>query len=143
PAYVDLLIAIDDGSTDQSWRVLHQIQDERLIRLRHPRNLGVGAATKTGYGCARGTFAELIAVMDGDGQMDAGDLPRLLDRALTGVDYVKGNRFLNRSSIRNMPVLRYAGNTVLSWLTRRAIGPDAPVDAQCGFAVIQRRVLER
>jgi len=143
PAYVDVLIAVDDGSTDESWQVLQNIPDKRLIPVRHSTNLGVGAATKTGYARAAETDTELIAVMDGDGQMDASDLPRLLDCALSGVDYVKGNRFLDRQSIRNMPLMRYSGNKALSWLTHKAVGLRDRVDAQCGYTVIQSRVLER
>ena len=69
-------------------------------------NRGVGAATKSGYRHALTTAADLIAVMDGDGQMDGRDLPRLLDCAIAGADYVKGNRFLHRESLSAMPLTR-------------------------------------
>lgn len=142
PVYVDLIIAVDDGSTDGTWSRLVELRDARLIRLRHSVNRGVGAATKTGYRRAVDEGADLIVVMDGDGQMDGDDLHRLLDRALDGVDYVKGNRFLHTESISCMPFTRYAGNRILSMLTRRVAGLDRPIDAQCGYTVFRRAAIE-
>ena len=141
PSFVDLIIAIDDGSRDRTWERLSQIENERLIRLRHKKNRGVGAATKTGYARALEAGVDLIAVMDGDGQMDGRDLSALLDRAISGVDYVKGNRFLHRGSISAMPVSRFIGNHVFSWLTGKAARIMINLDAQCGYTVIRRAAL--
>lgn len=143
PSFVDLIVAIDDGSTDSTARRLSEIDDARLLVLCHSRNLGVGAATKTGYKHSLETDAELIAVMDGDGQMDGRDLSRLLDRAIAGADYVKGNRFLDASTIGCMPRARYIGNRLLSWLTRSAASFEGALDAQCGYTVIRRSALKR
>jgi len=85
PDFVDLIVVVDDGSTDHTWEVLSRVADKRLTKLRHDRNRGVGAATKTGYLYCLNAPADLIAVMDGDGQMDGRDLSRLLERALKGV----------------------------------------------------------
>jgi glycosyltransferase involved in cell wall biosynthesis len=143
PSFVDLIIAVDDGSTDDTWGRLSAIACEKLIMLRHEKNRGVGAATKTAYRHCLGTGVELIAVMDGDGQMDGRDLHALLDRAITGIDYVKGNRFLHPQSISRMPAMRYVGNRLFSWLTRRAISYRSSLDAQCGYTVIRRAALGR
>ncbi|MFL6213480.1 MAG: glycosyltransferase family 2 protein [Blastocatellia bacterium] len=141
PSFVDFILAIDDASTDGTAAQLRQIDDARLIRLRHATNRGVGAATKTGYGRALQTAADLIAVMDGDGQMDGRDLPALLDAAIKGADYVKGNRFLRRESLNAMPLTRLVGNRVFSLLTRRASRYRESLDAQCGYTVIRRAAL--
>lgn len=143
PHYVDLIVVIDDGSTDDTWEVLSNTTDRRLILLRHDRNRGVGAATKTGYRHCLKTRADLIAVMDGDGQMDPRDLARLLESALKGTEYVKGNRFLDSKSIRNMPRLRYVGNQLFSWLARRAASFEDKLDSHCGYTVIRRHALNR
>jgi glycosyltransferase involved in cell wall biosynthesis len=143
PRYVDHIVVIDDGSTDDTWQVLSRTADRRLTRLRHVRNRGVGAATKTGYRHCLDTRADLIAVMDGDGQMDGRDLARLLERALKGTEYVKGNRFLDSESIRNMPRLRYFGNQLFSWLARRAALFEDNLDSHCGYTVIRRHALNR
>ncbi|MFY9609532.1 MAG: glycosyltransferase family 2 protein [Blastocatellia bacterium] len=143
PPFVDSIVAVDDGSSDTTRLRLSEIRDPRLVILRHPRNRGVGAATKTGYRHSIGAGADLIAVMDGDGQMDGCDLDRLLDRAMAGADYVKGNRFLDSKTICSMPIGRYIGNCVLSWFTRRAAGYAGLLDAQCGYTVIRRAALNR
>jgi len=143
PSFVDMIVAVDDGSTDDTLGVLSQIDDRRLTVLRHDRNRGVGAATKTGYRYCLDTRSDLIAVMDGDAQMDGRDLVRLLDRALNGVEYVKGNRFLDSENIGDMPRFRYIGNRFFSWLTRLAAAFDDNLDAHCGYTVIQRQALNR
>jgi glycosyltransferase involved in cell wall biosynthesis len=143
PDFVDLIIAVDDGSRDSTWDELARINDKRLVRLRHDENRGVGAATRTGYIYSMQTAADLIAVMDGDGQMDGRDLWRLLDCSISGADYVKGNRFLDRDSISSMPFARFIGNHFFSWLTRRAASLEIPLDAQCGYTVIRRAALKR
>jgi glycosyltransferase involved in cell wall biosynthesis len=143
PSYVDRVLVIDDGSSDGTGRVLALIPDPRIEVITHQRNRGVGAATKTGYERALEIEADLISVMDGDGQMDGEDLFRLLDRAIAGVDYVKGNRFLNMISVRAMPRIRYVGNRVFSWLARRAALFEGALDSHCGYTVIQRHALAR
>jgi glycosyltransferase involved in cell wall biosynthesis len=140
PPFVDLIVVVDDGSTDATWSVLSEIADARLRILRHPVNRGVGSAIKTGYQHCLTTSAKIIAIMDGDGQMDGGDLPKLLDRVAGGADFVKGNRFLD-ASIGRMPFLRWIGNSVLSGLTRAACGIPGGLDSQCGYSAISRMAL--
>src|SRR5262245_26554218 len=141
PDFVDVIIVIDDGSTDGTWQRLVSIADPRLVRLRHDQNRGVGAATKSGYRYCLRTECDLIAVMDGDGQMDGRDLPALLDRAIEGAAFVKGNRFLHTETIDAMPLARYIGNRVLSHLARWAAHFEESLDAQCGYSVISRDAL--
>ena len=140
PVFVDLIVVVDDGSTDATLKVLSQIPDDRLTILRHPVNRGVGSAIKTGYQHCLTTSAEIFAIMDGDGQMDAADLPKLLDRVINGADFVKGNRFLD-ASIGRMPLLRWIGNSILSRLTRAACGIRGSLDSQCGYSAISRVAL--
>jgi glycosyltransferase involved in cell wall biosynthesis len=142
PAFVDEIVAIDDGSFDATWQRLAEIKDPRVIKLRHRKNSGVGAATKTGYKYCLQTDVDFIAVMDGDGQMDGGDLSRLMDCAIERSDYVKGNRFLSQT-ISCMPLARFIGNKFFSFLTRRAASFVDSLDAQCGYTVIRRAALKR
>ena len=141
PDYVDVIVVVDDGSTDSTWSVLSSVSDCRLVRLRHPRNRGVGAAIKTGYRHCLTTGAEIIAIMDGDGQMDANDLPKLLGRVAAGADLVKGNRFLD-ATIAQMPLPRWVGNAILSRLTRVACDFGGSLDSQCGYSCIRRTALD-
>ncbi len=142
PTFVDWIVAVDDGSLDSTWEKLAEIEDPRVIKLRHQHNLGVGAATKTGYKYCLQSDADFVVVMDGDGQMDGRDLFRLMDCAIAEVDYVKGNRFLSQT-ISCMPLARFAGNKIFSFLTRRAASFTESLDAQCGYTVIRRTALKR
>jgi len=69
------VIVVDDGSTDGSGAIAEQ-RGARVIR--HPYNIGNGAAVKSGIRAARG---RLLALMDGDGQHRAEDIPKLLAQA--------------------------------------------------------------
>lgn len=146
PALFDEIVLVDDASTDATPWVLGQIQmqtDRRVTVLRHAENRGVGAATVTGYRYVLRTRAEMVVLMDGDGQMDGNDVPRLLDALLDErLDFVKGNRFAH-SSISTMPWTRYLGNRMFSWLTQAALGVAEPLDSQCGFTAFRTAGLRR
>lgn len=143
PNFVDLIAAVDDGSTDGTRCLLDSIRDGRIVRLRHEQNRGVGAATKTGYRFCLESGFDLIAVMDGDGQMDGRDLHLLLDRLISGADYVRGNRFLHSRTLAAMPRDRYLGNLLFSTLTKLAAGFKGTLDAQCGYSAIRSTALAR
>jgi len=77
------IIAVDDGSRDTTASIAERLAEEHpdIIRLvRHPVNLGYGAALRSGFGAAR---YELIAFTDGDRQFKVADLGRLTSRWLT------------------------------------------------------------
>ena len=74
------IIAVDDGSRDATAAIAEELAERHpdVVRLvRHPVNLGYGAAVRTGFGSAR---FELIAFTDGDRQFKVADLGRLTAR---------------------------------------------------------------
>jgi len=85
------LVFVDDGSRDQSFKVLTQIQENdgrvHVIRLR--RNFGQTAALKAGFDFAGG---EIVLTMDGDLQDDPEDIPSVLAKLREGYDIVSGWR---------------------------------------------------
>ncbi len=85
------VIAVDDGSTDDSWSVLSQWQSEkpwlRLIQLR--KNAGQTAAFDVGF---RNASGRVIVTLDSDGQNDPADIPKLLAKIDEGFDFVAGWR---------------------------------------------------
>jgi glycosyltransferase involved in cell wall biosynthesis len=86
------ILAVDDGSVDDSLRVLRQLQaDEPNLRIvQFRRNFGQTAAFTAGFDYARG---ETIVTMDADGQNDPADVPRLLNTLREGdLDLVVGWR---------------------------------------------------
>lgn len=107
------IIAVDDGSSDGSDKVLGALEDSTLRVLRHERNQGKGAAIRTGLGEARG---DLVLIQDADLEYDPEDWPRLLDPVLRGkARVVYGSRFTGER--KNMLPLHWVGNRVLSLIT--------------------------
>lgn len=147
PALVDHVIVVDDASTDKTPEKLDALKarhGDRLIVIRHPRNQGVGAAIVTGYEAALRIAGEkhLVAVMAGDAQMDADDLPKLLAPCARGeVDYAKGNRLISGEAWKLIPRTRYIGNAVLSLLTKIASGYWHVADSQTGYTVVTAEAL--
>lgn len=84
------IIVVNDGSTDGSRALLDTFDDSRLVTLHHPRNLGKGAAVRTGIAAAKGSH---ILIFDADHEYDVGDIPRLVTPILSGrAEVVYGNR---------------------------------------------------
>lgn len=84
------VIVINDGSTDGSGALVESLDDSRLIRIHHPRNLGKGAAVRKGIGSARGSH---VLIFDADHEYDVQDIPRLVTPILSGrAEVVYGNR---------------------------------------------------
>jgi glycosyltransferase involved in cell wall biosynthesis len=137
PGWVDDILVVDDGSTDPTGAVARAVGG-RVRVARHPTNLGVGAAIRTGYreAARRGAFA--IAVMAGDGQMLGRELWRVVGPVVRGeADYVKGDRLSHPLAARVMPWIRRWGSTALTLMTRRVMAWPGLRDAQCGFTALR------
>lgn len=138
PAYVDDIVVVDDGSPDDTSLRANEVaeRDPRVRVVRHATNRGVGAALVTGYREAFSAGSEVAVVMAGDGQMDPEDLPALLHAVMDGgAGYAKGNRLAWPGARELMPPQRFAGNHVLSALTR--LVTQTPVeDSQCGYCAL-------
>lgn len=143
PSWIHRIIAVDDASTDGSYRILQGMHQVNLTVIRHTKNGGVGAAIVSGYRYCIGIEVDAAVVMGGDGQMDPADLPKLVTPLVTGeADYVKGNRFLVSGNTRSMPFTRRLGNIVLSYFTRWVSGHRTLFDSQCGYTAVTSAVLK-
>jgi glycosyltransferase involved in cell wall biosynthesis len=137
PAFVDTVTVVDDGSTDDTAEAAKNVGDPRVTVLGSPTNEGVGGAMARGFEHALAQGDSIIVKMDGDGQMDPADLPRLLEPIVDGrCDYAKGNRFLRSRELDIMPKARLAGNFVLTFLTKLASGYWNVFDPQNGYLAI-------
>lgn len=145
PSEVDLIVVVNDGSTDATIEAVEATETaaERVVLQRGGQ--GVGAAVAMGFDHVMQVWGpdDLVAVMDGDAQMDAHDLLPLCQRLLTTqADVVKGNRLAHAEVRRSMPFLRRLANRGLAVLTTLASGRRVR-DAQCGFVVLRTEVLQR
>lgn len=147
PDFVDLIIVVDDASTDHTAAIVTSYKARmahRLLLVRHERNQGVGAAIVTGYKQALAQQSDVVAVMAGDGQMHPDDLERLVAPVADDeTDYAKGNRLFRGESWQMIPHTRYLGNSALSLLTKIASGYWHIADSQSGYTVISRTALQR
>ena len=121
-----------------------RLPTSRVVLLNHQRNGGLGLSMARGYFHARACNCDCTAKMDGDGQMDAGELERVCQPVIEGhADYCKGNRFKHRSARLAIPRVRYVGNAGLSLLTKIATGYWRISDTQSGFTALGRAALEQ
>ena len=107
------IVIVDDGSTDGTREVLSQLGDSTVHVVLHERNLGKGAAVRTGLAQVTG---DLVLIQDADLEYDPDDWPKLLAPALKGrARVVYGSRFTGER--RNMLFAHWVGNRFLSLVT--------------------------
>jgi len=111
------IIAIDDGSSDQSFEILKKIQqtDSHLRIIRFRRNFGQTAALSAGFRYAHG---RIIIPLDADGQNDPADIPGLLAKLDEGYDIVSGWR----KERKDNAVTRTFPSRIANWLIGRITG---------------------
>jgi glycosyltransferase involved in cell wall biosynthesis len=129
------IIFVDDGSTDNSFGVLKEINRDnkkvKVIKLR--RNFGQSAATAAGLDYAKG---ELIITIDGDMQNDPQDIPTLLEElGKENCDVVCGWRF-----DRTDPLLKRLFSTFANWLRRKFVAGNIH-DSGCTLRVYKKECL--
>jgi glycosyltransferase involved in cell wall biosynthesis len=136
--YADKIIVVDDGSTDATSKVARAAGAEVI---RHRKNQGAGAATKTAFKVAKRGRVDILVTIDGDGQHNPDEIPQLLAPILKGkADLVIGSRFL-RPTLQQIPRYRKFGIDVITFLYN--LGSKSRVtDSQCCFRAQNRRLIE-
>ena len=146
---VQMIYVVDDACPQGTGDYVEAHCDDKRVKvLRCEQNKGVGGAMTLGYRQALQDGAAIIVKMDGDGQMDAALLPRLVGPLLAGfADYTKGNRFAAPYQMRlqlqqQMPLTRRIGNSVLSFVHKAMSGYWNIMDPTNGYNAIHRVALE-
>jgi glycosyltransferase involved in cell wall biosynthesis len=111
------VIFVDDGSDDGSNEILQRLaqEDKGIKVIQFRKNFGQTAALAAGVENAQG---EIIITMDGDGQNDPRDIPRLLERLDEGYDVASGWRKNRKDPLLNKRFPSALANKLISWLTR-------------------------
>ena len=125
----DEILVIDDGSEDSTAEIASQVG---AVVISHPYNIGNGAAVKTGLRSAKG---DIIITMDGDGQHDPADIPRLLEQ-MDKYDMAVGARGWEGAFHRNVANKIY--NLLASYVTGFKVK-----DLTSGFRAIRADVAKR
>ena len=128
------IIVVDDGSKDKTYQIA---KSKGVTALKHVINLGKGAAVKTGCDFALQKGAEVLLLIDADGQHEPKEIPRFL-KALKKKDIVFGYRKFTKK----MPfVLRFGNqfiNSVIKLLYNIKLN-----DTQCGYRAMTSRTYKK
>jgi len=136
-AHADTVLVVDDGSYDKTSRVA-RLAGADVIR--HEINQGKGMALRSIFQRARELGADILVCLDGDGQHNPDEIPRLLIPIKNGeADMVIGSRFLDIQS--DIPRYRQAGQKVLTSLTNK-VSSTTVTDSQSGFRAFSRKAIE-
>lgn len=129
------IVYVDDGSTDASPARLAALRRAvpELVVLRHRRSCGQSTAIHTGVRHARGRW---IATLDGDGQNDPADIPRLLE-VLCAAPGAERRLVTGQRTRRNDTAVRRFSSRIANGV-RRAMLHDATPDTGCGLKVFPR-----
>jgi glycosyltransferase involved in cell wall biosynthesis len=133
--FVQAVLVVDDGSPDNT-AIEAEAAGAKVIR--HPTNLGKGAALKTGLDYAVSIQAAFFLFLDGDGQHDPSEIPAFIEAInCSTADLVVGNRMGN---LESMPLIRRWTNQFMSWQIGRICKIPIP-DSQCGFRLARKELL--
>jgi glycosyltransferase involved in cell wall biosynthesis len=120
------IILIDDGSTDDTAQLAKNAGAKVITNL---YSKGNGAAIKTG---ARNALGEIIIFMDADGQHDANDIPRLLEKINQGYDLVVGARQRGSQASLGRGIANKFYNVLASYMTEHTVE-----DLTSGFRAVR------
>ena len=133
------IAVVNDGSADGTQTVAESLG---VILLNHPFNLGVGAAIQTGCKFAEEMGYDFVVQVDGDGQHDPHQIPRLIEAVdTTGADLIVGSRFLEGPESYRVPRSRRIGILILAWVISLIVRRRM-TDTTSGFRAINRHVIE-
>ncbi len=132
------IVVVDDGSADATAAVVESFPAEgpAVRLLRHGRNLGKGAAVRTGF---RACGGDIVLFTDVDLSAPITEAPRLVDPIAAGrYDIVIGSRAVDPSRVRlRQSAFRRTAGRVFNRLVRLATGLNF-LDTQCGFKAFRR-----
>ena len=137
---VDLVLLVDDDSTDETLDVARQLDLEIFL---HNRNYGYGGNQKTCYIEALKADADIIVMVHPDYQYDPTFLPQIIEPIERGVaDMVLGSRLMGESPMKQgMPWWKYYGNRFLTKVENLVLGLRLS-EYHTGYRAFSRQVLE-
>jgi len=135
------VIVVNDGSTDDT---AAEAQDAGATVISLPGGGGLGMVFRTGFEHAMRRGADIIVNIDGDGQFNPADIPKLVlpimeDRA----DFVTCSRFADPALRPQMPLVKYYGNMAVTGMINWICGGTRFTDVSCGFRAFNREAAYR
>jgi glycosyltransferase involved in cell wall biosynthesis len=130
------IILIDDGSTDNSWKIIESLrkQDPHIKGIKFQRNYGKSAALNEGFRAAKG---EVVITMDADLQDSPDEIPSLRDMIVTGgFDIVSGWK-----KVRHDPISKTVPSRFFNWITSK-VSKIKLHDFNCGLKAYRSNVVK-
>ena len=137
--YADIVV-VDGNSVDKT--VEYARREGAIVVVNDSSRQGVGASIALGIAKVMEMKAEIVVTLDGDGQHDVDEIPKVAKPILESkADFVIGRRFMRLIKSDSMPRYRKVGNDVLTWLCN--VGSREKVtDSQSGFRAYSSRLLK-
>ncbi len=117
PGWIDELIIVDGGSTDNTEEVARTLRPD--AKIVHQNRKGKGNALVCGF---RAATCDIIVMIDADGSTDAAEIPRYVAALRSGADYAKGSRFVTGGGSSDITFLRRMGNKALCGMVNGLFG---------------------
>jgi glycosyltransferase involved in cell wall biosynthesis len=127
PSIVSETLIVDGHSKDNTVKVAKKLCPE--VRIIYQKGKGKGDALRCGIQEAKG---DIVVIIDADDSMDPGEVPEFVSTLMQDYDYVKGSRFLNGGSTRDMPIYRRLADRALVILENLLYGTKF-TDSSYGF----------
>lgn len=135
------VLVINDGSRDNTVEEARNTGVDYVIE--NKKNLGLGRTFRKGIDEALKLGADIIVNIDGDGQFNSADIPKLIQPILNnGADMTTATRFLKPELTRNIPWKKKLGNRFFTNIISRVSGIRF-TDTQCGFRAYSREAALR
>jgi glycosyltransferase involved in cell wall biosynthesis len=132
--YVNEVVVIDDGSTDDTSKIARLAGAEVI---NHPQNRGYGAAILSIFEEAKKREADILVILDADTQHDPREIPNLIQPILNGYDVVIGSR---KKQSDKIPFYRRFGQKVILSSVNILSKSDL-TDSECGFRAFSRQAI--
>ncbi len=135
------VIVVNDGSKD---RTPEEAISAGAMVITLKGGGGLGTVFRAGLERAMRREADIIVNIDGDGQFNSGDIPKLIQPIIDdSADFVTCSRFADPALWPEMPVVKFYGNKIVTQLINWVCGGEEFTDVSCGFRAFSREAAYR